>query len=38
LFERQGEVLYAGTPGGRGTASTQERLDLLETVKGYENA
>ena len=38
LFDRQAEVLFAGTAGGRSASSTQARLDLLETVKGYENA
>ena len=38
LFDRQAEVLYAGTSGSRTTASAQARIDLLETVKGYENA
>jgi hypothetical protein len=38
LFDRQAEVLYAGTSGGRGASSAQARVNLLETVKGYENA
>jgi hypothetical protein len=38
LFDRQAEVLYAGSSGGRGAASAQSRVALLETVKGYENA
>ena len=38
LFDRQAEVLYAGTGGGRTASSSQARVELLETVKGYENA
>jgi hypothetical protein len=38
LFDRQAEVLYAGASSGRSAASAQARVDLLETVKGYENA
>jgi len=38
LFDRQAEVLYAGAAGGKSPASPQARLDVLETVKGYENA
>jgi hypothetical protein len=38
VFDRQGEVLYAGTSGGRSAASAETRVDALETVKGYENA
>jgi hypothetical protein len=38
LFDQQAEVLYAGASGGRGAASPQVRVDVLETVKGYENA
>ncbi len=38
LFDRQAEVLYAGTSGSRSAAPTQERLNILETVKAYENA
>jgi hypothetical protein len=38
LFDLQAEVLYAGASAGRAAASAQSRLDLLETVKGYENA
>jgi len=38
LFDRQAEVLYAGASGGRSAASPQARVDLLETVKAYENA
>jgi heme exporter protein D len=38
LFDRQDEVLYAGVAGGRTASSAQTRIDLLETVKGYENA
>jgi hypothetical protein len=38
IFDRQGEVLYAGAAGGRSSASLQARSEALETVKGYENA
>jgi hypothetical protein len=38
VFDRQAEVLYAGVSGGRGPASAEARVDLLEIVKGYENA
>jgi len=38
LFDRQDEVLYAGTSGGRAASSAETRVDLLETVKNYENA
>jgi hypothetical protein len=38
LFDRHAEALYAGTSGGRTASSAQTRVDLLETVKGYENA
>ncbi len=38
VFERQAESLYAGTSGGRRAASAEERVNVLETVKGYENA
>jgi len=38
LFDRHAEALYAGASGGRTASSAQTRLDLLETVKGYENA
>ncbi len=38
LFDLQAEALYAGISGGRSTASAQSRSDMLETVKGYENA
>jgi hypothetical protein len=38
VFDRQAEVLYAGTSGGRSPASSEERVHVLETVKGYENA
>jgi hypothetical protein len=38
VFDRQAEVLYAGTSGGRSPASLDERMNVLETVKGYENA
>jgi hypothetical protein len=38
VFYREAEVLYAGNASGRSAASAEERVDLLETVKGYENA
>jgi hypothetical protein len=38
VFDRQAEVLYAGTSGGRRAASLDERTNVLETVKGYEDA
>jgi hypothetical protein len=41
VFDRQAEVLYAGTyggPGGRSAASAETRVEMLETLKGYENA
>jgi hypothetical protein len=38
LFDRQAEVLYAGSSSGSGAASAKARVELLETVKGYENA
>jgi len=38
LFDRQAETTYAGTSGGKGAATAQARVELLETVKGYENA
>jgi hypothetical protein len=38
VFDRQAEVMYAGTSGGRKAASSEEKLSVLEIVKGYENA
>jgi hypothetical protein len=38
LFDRQEEVVYAGTSGGRSAASAETRVEAMETVKGYENA
>ncbi len=38
LFERQAEALYAGTSDGRRAASSEERVSVMEIVKGYENA
>jgi hypothetical protein len=38
LFDRQAEALYAGASGSKSPASPQARLDVMETVKGYENA
>jgi len=38
LFDRQAEVLYAGSSSGSGAATAKARVELLETVKGYENA
>jgi hypothetical protein len=38
LFDQQAEALYAGTSGRRAAASAAVRVDVLETVKGYENA
>lgn len=38
IFDRQAEVLYAGASGSRAAASAQSRIELLETLKGYENA
>jgi len=38
LFDQQAEVLYAGASGRRVAASPQARVDVMETVKGYENA
>jgi len=38
VFDRQAEALYAGFSGARSAASAEERLKVLETVKGYENA
>jgi hypothetical protein len=38
VFDRQAEVVYAGTSGGRSAASAETRVEALETVRGYENA
>jgi hypothetical protein len=38
VFDRQAEALYAGTSDGRRAASSEERVSVLEIVKGYENA
>jgi hypothetical protein len=38
VFDQQGETLYAGTSGGRRAASAETKVEVLETVKGYENA
>jgi hypothetical protein len=38
LFDRQDEAVYAGRSGGKSTASAEMRVEVLETVKGYENA
>ncbi len=38
VFDRQAEVLYAGSSGGRSAATAQARVALMETVKAYENA
>jgi hypothetical protein len=38
IFDRQAEAVYAGTSGGRSTASVETRVDAVETVKAYENA
>jgi hypothetical protein len=38
VFDRQAEAMYAGTSDGRRAASSQEKVNVLEIVKGYENA
>jgi hypothetical protein len=38
VFDRQAEALYAGTSDGRRAASSEERVSVIEIVKGYENA
>ena len=38
VFERCEEALYAGASSARSAASPEARVELLETVKGYENA
>jgi hypothetical protein len=38
VFDRQAEAMYAGTSDGRRAASSEEKVNVLEIVKGYENA
>jgi hypothetical protein len=38
VFDRQAEAMYAGTADGRRAASSEEKVNVLEIVKGYENA
>ena len=38
VFDQQAEAVYAGTSDGRRAASAETKVEVLETVKGYENA